>query len=356
MTQTSSSSIVVEAAEKIFRDLADPQTLNHASDDRWAPKLWTALEESGIPLSWVPEDLGGSGVDLAEGFELLGLAGRYALPVPLAETMIAGWLLSRAAIACPGGPMTVVPSDPRDHIELHEDGTLSGYARAVPFAGFAQHVAVLAQGAGGAYIALVRRADCSAGTAIAISDDVAVLLKLDKVRPLVLKAAPASLDNRALALMGAVVRSMQIGGALQWMLTQTVTYSTERIAFEKPISKFQAVQHNLARLAAETAAAVAAAGSAAETLAAAAEWDQSVFLEGSAAKIRCAEAAGNGCAIAHQVHGAIGFTAEHTLHRFSLRALAWRNDFGNESYWSIALGRMVAAEGSDRLWSLITSR
>jgi acyl-CoA dehydrogenase len=61
-------------------------------------------------------------------------------------------------------------------------------------------------------------------------------------------------------LMGCVVRSLQIAGALQDMLTRSVAYSQERVAFEKKISKFQAVQHNLARLAGETAAAIAAAG------------------------------------------------------------------------------------------------
>ena len=68
-----------------------------------------------------------------------------------------------------------------------------------------------------------------------------------------------------------------------------------------------------------------------------------MFLEAAAAKIRCAEAAEKGGAIAHQVHGAIGFTIEHILHRYSLRALAWRDDFGSESYWAVELGKLVAA-------------
>ena len=80
------------------------------------------------------------------------------------------------------------------------------------------------------------------------------------------------------------------------------------------------------------------------------------FLEAAAAKIRCAEAAEKGGAIAHQVHGAIGFTKEHILHRFSLRALAWRDDFGSESYWAVELGKMVANRGADELWPLVASR
>jgi acyl-CoA dehydrogenase len=356
MTESSSSNIVVEAAERLLHDLADPQALNHAKDDTWRSVLWAALENSGLPLSWVAEEFGGSGADAGEGFALLSLAGRYALPVPLAETMLAGWLLSQASISCPSGAMTVAPVDPLDRIVLDDDTTLSGQARAVPFALQANHVAILAQSAAGPHVALVKRSDCLHSSAPSLSGDDMATLTLDRVKPIALRPAPAHWTPQTLAIMGAVARSLQIGGALQWLLTQTVTYSTERIAFEKQISKFQVVQHSLARLAAETAAAVAAAASAAQALAVKPEWNDETFLEASAAKIRCSEAATASCAIAHQVHGAIGFTAEHTLHRFSLRALAWRDDFGNETYWSIALGKAVASLGPDHLWPLITSR
>ena len=118
----------------------------------------------------------------------------------------------------------------------------------------------------------------------------------------------------------------------------TVRYANERVAFERPIAKFQAVQHNLARLAGEVAAAMTAAHSAADAIARGGAFDDAIFLEAAAAKIRSAEAAQEGAAIAHQVHGAIGFTSEHILHRYTLRMLAWRDDFGNESYWAAALG------------------
>ena len=56
------------------------------------------------------------------------------------------------------------------------------------------------------------------------------------------------------------------------------------------------------------------------------------------------------------MHGAIGFTKEYVLHRFSLRTLGWRDDFGNESYWAVELGNMVAKHGADDLWPLVASR
>ena len=174
--------------------------------------------------------------------------------------------------------------------------------------------------------------------------------------PTAIKPAPKGFDQNTLMLMGGVARSLQIAGSLESMLEVSVRYSNERIAFEKKISKFQAVQHNLARLAGESAAALAAATSAADAIANSKSFDDEVFLEAVSAKVRCSEAAEKAAAIAHQVHGAIGFTIEHILHRYTLRALAWRDDFGSESYWAVELGKLVAARGADELWPLVASR
>ena len=84
--------------------------------------------------------------------------------------------------------------------------------------------------------------------------------------------------------------------------------------------------------------------------------DEAVFLEIASAKIRVGEAAGEGAAIAHQVHGAIGFSAEHALHRFTQRLWAWRDDFGAESAWAARLGNLVAARGADALWPMLARR
>jgi len=348
--------IVVETAEKIFADLADPQTINADKTGQWIAPLWRALSESGLPLSWVPEDCDGSGASLAEGFAVLNAAGRAGLAAPLAETMLAGWLLAQTKIASPEGAMTIAPSHPKDRITLAADGTLIGRARGVPFAQGAGHIAVLAHSKDVAVIALVQTAACRIEHGLGLGGDPSDAVTFDGATPLTFAVAPQGFDQTTLLLMGSVARSLQIAGALETLLDISVAYANQRVAFEKQISKFQAVQHNLARLAGETSAALAAATSAADAISNAAAFDDAVFLEAAAAKIRCAEAAEKGAAIAHQVHGAIGFTSEHILHRYSLRALAWRDDFGNESHWAVELGRMVAKRGADDLWPLVASR
>jgi alkylation response protein AidB-like acyl-CoA dehydrogenase len=402
-----SESLVAETARRIFSDLCDPQTLNRAADDAWRAPAWSALEEAGLPLAWVPEALGGAGADLADGFAALREAGRAAVPLPLAETLLAGWLLSQAGIASPQGPMTCGPARDGDSVILARNGTLSGRLRAVSQAKGAAHLAVVAQReAGGAVVALVAAGDARIVDRTGLAGDALNAVEFDGARPLAAQDAPPGLDAGALMLMGAAVRAMQMAGALEAILDLSVAYANERVAFGRPIAKFQAVQHNLARLAGEVAAALAAAGSAADAIAAASPFidgntqaaasppplwgrdrvggiaDHSgsgvspsltpphkgegnpgaanlyerVFLEAASAKIRVGEAAGEGAAIAHQVLGAIGFTREHVLHRFTRRLWAWRDDFGNESQWAVKLGHLVAAKGADALWPMLAAR
>ena len=351
-----SDHIVAGVAARIFADFADPQTINRDKGDAWKAPFWRALSDAGLPLTWVPEQLGGSGASLADGFAVLGVAGRFAVAVPLAETMMAGWLLARARLEAPDGAMTIAPARPLDRIILGKDGTLNGRVPGVPFASDVQHIAALAESEAGAVVALVAAKDCRIDKGNTPAGDASNVVIFDHVKPLHHSPAPAGFDRAALMLMGSVTRSVQTAGALEAILSLSVAYANERVAFERPIGKFQAVQQNLARLAGEVAAALAVSGSAADTLAQDTAFDDPAFLEAVSAKIRCAEAATEGASIAHQVFGAIGFTREHVLHRFTLRLLAWRDDFGNESYWAAELGRYVARQGADEFWPLVASR
>ena len=348
--------IAADTAARIFADLADLQTINRARDDDWKQPLWRALTDAGLPLAWVPEQYGGSGASLADGFEILSAAGRHACPIALAETMIAGWMLARAGIAAPAGAMTVAPVRPADRIVINPDGTLSGHAAGVPFAHGSTHIAVLAAGDKGATVALVETAACRLSEGRSLAGDPVSVATFNRVKAIRSAPAPAGLDQQSFMLFGSTVRSVEAAGALESVLSLSVRYAKERIAFERPIAKFQAVQQNLARLAGEVAAAMAAAGSAADAVAQANAFDDMVLLEAASAKIRSAEAAAEGAAIAHQVLGAIGFTKEHVLHRFTLRLLSWRDDFGNESYWATTLGHLAARRGADDFWPMIASR
>jgi acyl-CoA dehydrogenase len=83
----------------MFRDLAEPQAVIHAKDEAWKEKLWSAIEEAGLTRAWVPESLDGAGASIADGFEVLRVAGSFAVAVPLAETLLAGLAAVAGGIA-----------------------------------------------------------------------------------------------------------------------------------------------------------------------------------------------------------------------------------------------------------------
>jgi alkylation response protein AidB-like acyl-CoA dehydrogenase len=144
----------------------------------------------------------------------------------------------------------------------------------------------------------------------------------------------------------AALATAEVAGLIDAVLAMTIDWTQTRQQFGKPLSKNQAVQHSLAQMAAEAAAADAAVGVAALALAGGSD------LRTAAAKARASEAAGLAAALAHQLHGAIGVTAEHRLHLFT-RALWQRRDaHGSEHHHHAALGQAACARGS--VWALAT--
>jgi alkylation response protein AidB-like acyl-CoA dehydrogenase len=149
----------------------------------------------------------------------------------------------------------------------------------------------------------------------------------------------------------ALARALMISGAMASILDLGTSYALERNQFGRAIAKFQAVQQQLAVLAGEAAAAIRAADGALEALGTADE-----LVEIAVAKARAGEAAGRGAEIAHQVHGAMGFTHEHRLHHRTRRLWAWRDDYGHEAHWQAWLGRRIAGVGADGLWGFVSGR
>ena len=357
-------SLVAETCERVFRDCAEPQAIAlDPESGEWRGALWSALEETGLATAWVPEEAGGAGASVREGFEALHAAGRFAAAAPLADTLVAGIVLARAGIEVPAGKLAAAPVRAADSIELRADGTLSGRAAKVPFGREAEHVAVVARlgpcagdGAGGpdagCRVALVERARCGLVEGESLAGDPLDRLDFGGVAPLAVGARPVARDEAR--LFGAASRAALIAGALQAILDLSVDYACERVAFERPIAKFQAVQHELARLAGEVAAANAAANSAAWALENQDAQSDAVLVEVASAKVRAGEAAHAGALIAHQVHGAIGYSREHVLHRFTHRLWAWRDEYGDESEWALRLGRHFARLGADGMWPALT--
>lgn len=346
--------LVRDTAQRIFADLGAPQAIILAGDDSWQAPLWSALEEAGLHHAWLPEEFGGAGLSVADTFTILQVAGGYAVAVPLAETLLGGWALARAGLTPPPGRLSVAPVRPGDRLMIDDDGRLSGSVHGVPFAREADHLVVLAEDdAGDRGVACIAREAAEIDAVDGIAGEPRDSVRFDDVEPS--QAAASEIDVGDLCRLGAAMRAMQMAGAMQAVLDMAVTYARERIAFGRPIGRFQAVQHLLARLAEETAAAQAAASSAAHAIETLPSDDVGVFVEVASAKVRAGEAAGEAAMIGHQVHGAIGFTDEHVLHRYVQRLWSWRDDFGSEAEWAQGLGRFFAGQDGADFWPTITA-
>jgi acyl-CoA dehydrogenase len=347
----STGDMLRESADRLFQARCDAATQRLADQGTWPAALWAAVEDAGLHRALVPEAAGGFGVEVADALSLLALAGAHALPLPLPETMLASWLLAGAGLSIPDGPLTAGPVRDGENLTLTPGHHLSGTLTRVPWARDVAHMVVVAEG----HVALVGRDSWTTEPGENVAREPRDTVRFDGP---VIAAGPTRMTGADLIAIGAAMRTQQIAGALARLTEMTTQYAQDRVQFGRPLGKFQAVQQNLAALAGQAAAASAAADLAAQGVA-----DGIRILPIAAGKARAGEAAGIGAAIAHQVHGAIGFTFEHSLHFLTRRLWSWRDEFGKDAVWQRLLGRHMAqagatadpGSGSGSVWAAITA-
>jgi alkylation response protein AidB-like acyl-CoA dehydrogenase len=349
------SAVLTASASHVFDSLATPDALREAERGVGIEARWQALAESGLHRAL---DRGADDDDALPpiaALSLIRLAGRCSLPLPFAETMLARWLLASAGLPVPDAMLTIAPALEAERLSLTREGSawrLRGTISRVPWGRDAAAIVVLAEARGQALVTCLPSDQVTVtardqSLAIEPRDTLAIdtALDADRVAP-----AAAGVGLTQFRAAGAAMRALQMAGALDAVLAMTVRYAQERVQFGRPIGRFQAVQQSLAVLASHVAAASAASDLAAEAFA-----DGVRLLPIAAAKVRVGEAAGAAAAIAHQVHGAIGFTYEHALHFSTKRLWSWREEFGAEAAWSAMLGRQMLAAGPGRLWTEISA-
>ena len=336
-----------ETVGRLFGELVTKELIEAAERGDWPGALWEAVESNGLTRPHLSEDLGGAGGTWREAFVILRAAGRYTVQLPIAETILGGWLVARGDLPVPDGPLTVL-ADPV------AGSAVTVTAADVPWGRSAPHAVFVSPDA--ARVGLVRT---DAARDVRRSESIAReprdRLVFDGATPVAI--ANATLPASAVRVYGALVRSAQMAGALESILAQAVRYAGERVQFGRPIGQFQIIQQELARLAGDTAAAgVAAEAAFAAAARADAEPGFDPTFEIAVAKTRIGEAVDRATSIAHQTHGAIGFTYEHGLHFATRRLWTWRAEFGSDAFWAGELGRTTLARGAAALWPDLTAR
>jgi acyl-CoA dehydrogenase len=352
----SDQDLVIETVRDILSGF-EPFALT--AERRWDSGLWTALAEAGLTGVGLPEEAGGSGGELADAVAIVRTLAAGAGAVPVAEQLlVAGPALVAADLDLPSPelPLTFAVADAvRVHPVDNGDGpgrfTLTGTVPDVAWAGVASGVALLAPapaGIGGSVLALVDASRLPTTDASNLAGEPRGSLVLD--------AAPASgallteaqaADVRA---RYALARAVQLAAALERVLAWTVQYAGERHQFGRPLGKFQAIQMELAEMAGEVTAVTALTDAAVQSLD---HGDAGFVLAAAAAKVRAGVAVEVVARLAHQVHGAIGFTQEHKLHHLTRRLWSWRDEAGSDLAWSRVLGAGLLAD-EDGLWPALT--
>ena len=300
------SETLVQPFRRLLADSAPPSLLRAVEAGADHQTIWDAIEESGFLDAMVPEDKGGSGLTLDDVFPLVAATGEYVLPVPFAETMVARALLADVSDQIPSGALIV----------------LAAPSSVIPLVRAASH-ALQSNGDRLELVAITEPGFDAFGT-----------LGGQMHGEIVLTAKQSRID---LALPAAALKEEKMAGAMHRILDMTLQYVGQRHQFGRPLSKFQAIQQQMAVMAelvtsAHIAARIAMSGTQFETVRVA------------MAKCHVSQASHQIVAIAHAVHGAIGVTQEYDLQLYTRRIKEWQLAFGSEDHWARRLGQARLAK------------
>jgi acyl-CoA dehydrogenase len=320
-----------EAIEQILKLECTPAAVRAIEAGGSPAALWTAIAGAGFLELLTPAAAGGAGLPLAELYPVLVTLGRYAMPVPLAQSIAARALMQGAEP--PTGMITLAPA-----LRITSTGMTCPL---VPFGALAEHV-LAADGED----LLLLPGDCAVRTATGVRGSL--------VATLAWKPGQETLrlpdQGGAVAVFGAALHAALLAGAMQKLFDMTVAYANDRRQFGKSIGKFQAIQHQISEMAEHVVAASIAAEAAFQT-----DGNLPALLSSAIAKSRASEAAVPVASIAHAVHGAIGVTEEYDLQLYTRRLHEWRIAHGSEACWNQVIGHAVLASAAPGVSDFVRS-
>ncbi|PHV66166.1 acyl-CoA dehydrogenase family protein [Williamsia muralis] len=304
-------------------------------------ELWKRLASLGLDRLTGGESRNGSGGSWIESMYLLEAVGRDAARAPIAENdLLAGWLLDNAAIQADDDLIrTAAVTDAR------------GFSRAVPWGRAVDRVVILYPRSDAWFVAdvPVPLAEASLGVNYAGEPRDDMGFELSGLSGIQVDEGAV----REFHFRGGLARAHLIVGAMSRIQQLVVEHTTVRVQFGRPLAKFQAVQQLVADLASEAEVARAGAEAAAHLVHERGFSDSHSRFAIAASLSMAGHATSTVVRNAHQAMGAIGFTAEHELHRHTNRLLSWRSDFGSVRSWDDYLTEVAISAGAAKLWPSI---
>lgn len=331
LTLTDDQKLIAETARELLSSRAASAGARSAAAEPggFSERLWKELVELGWTGLALPESYGGVGEGFLELCLVIEELGRARVPSPLLA-MAACCSLPLLSHGTASQKETWLPAITGGSVMTYatggtvtlDGGVLEGSAPFVPYAGSAEHLLVTTRSGAAAII------DTADGGVtrerLDVVGDPLWRVRFDRV------AVPADRvlgDGAAEAVTayGTAATCAEMVGGAQGVLDRTVDYAREREQFGQAIGAFQAVQHHCANMAIDVLTSRFIAYEAIWKLASGAD----ATTELSLAKSWVSDAYQRVCALGHQVHGAIGFTAEHDLHYYTRHATAAALAFGD---------------------------
>jgi alkylation response protein AidB-like acyl-CoA dehydrogenase len=263
LQQVARAALEREFAPELLRLLADDETGMTAG-------LWSTLVDLGWIGLLVPEEYGGSGSGLLEMCIVLEQMGRVPLPGPFFSSAVAATLAARALGATEllgdlasgtqrgtialgeqghGDPLSTVRTRAR---RKAAQWVLSGEKPAVMDGHTADWVIVVARSEEGVRSYLLRAPASTASAVLVPSLD-----PTRKLARLVLEETPAlplgppgshgALWQRVQDDVGIALAAETVG-ASDRALAEAISYTSERIVFDKPVATYQTVRHRLVEM------------------------------------------------------------------------------------------------------------
>jgi alkylation response protein AidB-like acyl-CoA dehydrogenase len=337
------------------------------SDAGFSPDLWKEMADLGWMGLVIPEKYGGAGRGFFELAVLLQEIGMAAAPTPYFPTIVLGVLplldLGNEAqkqaylpkVAAGELIFTLALNMP-DHLGdtnsvkvtaiADKDGfVLEGINLFVPYANVADYMLVAARtngtGANGITLFIVdaKSSDTQRNVMKSIANDKlceVVFAQVNVPKENILGQVDQGWKPlQKIVERAAIAKCCEMLGGIQRVLDMTVQYVKERVQYGHPIGTFQAIQHYCANMAIDVDGSRLSIYHAAWMLAEGIPCTKEIAI----AKAWTNEAYRRTATLAHQIHGALGFTLDHDLHYYLRRAIAAETAFGNTDYHQSMLTR-----------------
>ncbi|PJX27691.1 hypothetical protein CAP48_00380 [Advenella sp. S44] len=352
--------MIQDSARHLFSKEVNRALIEKVESGVFPEQLWNTIENSGFHRIMCREADGGMQESWEVAFPILHAIGYHQAPVPLAETIIAAFVLSMAEVDIPEGPMTFVTEGKTVGLQVqHSENAIhiSGTVSKVPWARCCRHIILPSPQNNQMLLVPLGQDTVSIGQQCDKAK-----MPLDTVTFNNTKAALAikwdyESSGESLMQLGALCKSIMIVGALDFAFELSVTYASERRQFGKVIGKNQAIQQQLALMAGNLSSArIASLLAAQDAIFSGCSKSATFAFTSAAAKLRASEAVSVCAGIAHQVHGAIGFTYEYKLNFATRRAWSWREQYGTDSYWANRIGKATIAAGKDDFWKQLIAK